>query len=261
MDRKENDASINSIVACISCSGNVFTEPLPSNDREEYTYRHINWWEGFKKYAVGMGTGAVISILRTGSGIQKLIREVGYTDTHAPLWSRYPNLFFENKESRLKWTQFYYISLNSLDEKMRDMNRKFTVLCLKWHVGPQSCIKLSIWPAVPASGCVWKQEPCVGVALLSGSILCVRACVFDWGLAWSISKCVLPFLIAVVKVGSAYGLRFLFRGRPRSRLRCCWFRQLLNEVRLCCRRARWLWVFIQEGDCCSLFRFWRYWVK
>jgi hypothetical protein len=34
MDLKENDASNNSsIVACIYCCGNVFTELLPSNDR------------------------------------------------------------------------------------------------------------------------------------------------------------------------------------------------------------------------------------
>jgi hypothetical protein len=31
-----------SIVACIRCSGNVFTEPLPSNGRKGYTCRHTD---------------------------------------------------------------------------------------------------------------------------------------------------------------------------------------------------------------------------
>jgi hypothetical protein len=36
MDSIENDASNNSsIVACIRCSGNVFTEPLPSNEMRD----------------------------------------------------------------------------------------------------------------------------------------------------------------------------------------------------------------------------------
>jgi hypothetical protein len=30
-DRTESDASNNSIILCIRCSGNVLTEPLPSN--------------------------------------------------------------------------------------------------------------------------------------------------------------------------------------------------------------------------------------
>jgi hypothetical protein len=36
MDCTEEDASnISSIVACIPCRGNAFTEPLPSNDRRD----------------------------------------------------------------------------------------------------------------------------------------------------------------------------------------------------------------------------------
>jgi hypothetical protein len=65
------------------CRGNVFTEPLSSNDRG-YTYRHTDWWEGFMKYAVEIGSGALIYIqifIKTGSSIQKLIRGWGYTDT------------------------------------------------------------------------------------------------------------------------------------------------------------------------------------
>jgi hypothetical protein len=50
----------------------VFTEPLPSNDRKDYM-----------KYAVEMGSGAMIyveSFMKTGSGIQKLLRGL-FTDT------------------------------------------------------------------------------------------------------------------------------------------------------------------------------------
>jgi hypothetical protein len=40
---------------CIRCCCNVLTEQLPSNDRG-----HTDWWEGFMKYAVEMGSGAMI---------------------------------------------------------------------------------------------------------------------------------------------------------------------------------------------------------
>jgi hypothetical protein len=43
-----------------------------------YTYRHTDKWEGFMKYAVEMGSGAMIytyipSFIKTGSAIQKSI--------------------------------------------------------------------------------------------------------------------------------------------------------------------------------------------
>jgi hypothetical protein len=55
---------------CIRCRGNVFTNPLPSNDRGIHRL-----WEGFINYAVKMGSGAMIytaSFIKTGSGIQQL---------------------------------------------------------------------------------------------------------------------------------------------------------------------------------------------
>jgi hypothetical protein len=85
---------------CIRCSGNVFTEPLPSNDRRD---SHADWWEGFIKYTVEMNTGAMIYIpnfIQIASVIQRLI--VGgvlysyYSDRISPL------LFFGRKENRLK---------------------------------------------------------------------------------------------------------------------------------------------------------------
>jgi hypothetical protein len=55
--RIENDAPNNS-----SLRGNVFMEPLPSNDSRGCTCRHTDWWEEFMKSAIEMGSGEVIYI-------------------------------------------------------------------------------------------------------------------------------------------------------------------------------------------------------
>jgi hypothetical protein len=95
------------------CCSIVLIELLPSNDTGflpnhcpttigAYTYRHTDWWEGFLKYAIEMGAGAMIetqSFLKIGSAIRKLIHrhtecmEINRTCLF---------LFFQNKESRLK---------------------------------------------------------------------------------------------------------------------------------------------------------------
>jgi hypothetical protein len=50
----QTQASKNSsVVACIRCSGNVFTEPLPSNERMD-TNTYTDWWEGFMMGSVAM---------------------------------------------------------------------------------------------------------------------------------------------------------------------------------------------------------------
>jgi hypothetical protein len=76
-DHIQNDASNkHSIVVFIRCHGNVFTEPMPCNDTRGYTYGHEDWWQGFMKYAVEMGSVAMIYIpssMKIGSGIQKLM--------------------------------------------------------------------------------------------------------------------------------------------------------------------------------------------
>jgi hypothetical protein len=44
-----------------------------------YIYRHKNSWDGFIKYTVEMGSGAMIfmpSLIKIGSAIQKLIRGI-----------------------------------------------------------------------------------------------------------------------------------------------------------------------------------------
>jgi hypothetical protein len=50
-------------------------------------YRHTDCWEGFKKYAVEMGSGAMIhipSFIKIVPGILKLMGRLGFTgiDTH-----------------------------------------------------------------------------------------------------------------------------------------------------------------------------------
>jgi hypothetical protein len=48
---------------------------LPINDRRD-AHTNRDWWEGFKKYAIEMGSSAMIfipSFVKIGSGIQKLI--------------------------------------------------------------------------------------------------------------------------------------------------------------------------------------------
>jgi hypothetical protein len=79
----------------------VFTEPLPSNEREGY--RHTDLKEGFMKYAVWMGSAAMIYILsfiNIGSGIQKLM-----WGGHSMVDLINLLLFFENKESWIRKRQ------------------------------------------------------------------------------------------------------------------------------------------------------------
>jgi hypothetical protein len=48
----------------------------------EYTYRHPDWWELLLKYAIEMGSGAMIhipSFIKIGSAIQRLMGRGGYT--------------------------------------------------------------------------------------------------------------------------------------------------------------------------------------
>jgi hypothetical protein len=54
----------------------IFTEPLPSNSMRGYTYRHTDCREGFMKYTVEIGSGAMIyipSFVNFLLSIQKLI--------------------------------------------------------------------------------------------------------------------------------------------------------------------------------------------
>jgi hypothetical protein len=76
MDGIENDASNNSFAAYVFVAAVTF---LPSHYLETtggYTYRHTDSWEGFMKYAVVMGPGAMKYIpcfIKIGLGIQKLL--------------------------------------------------------------------------------------------------------------------------------------------------------------------------------------------
>jgi hypothetical protein len=80
MDCIENDASNNSIAGVFIVTITFFTEPLSSKDGGIHI--QTDRWEGFMKYAIETGPGAMIyipSFMKIGSGIQKLIG--GYTDS------------------------------------------------------------------------------------------------------------------------------------------------------------------------------------
>jgi hypothetical protein len=75
--RKRRGQQLFYCCVCIPCRGNVFIELLPSND----THADTDWWEGFMKYTVEMGSGTMIYIPTfMHSDIQKLIR--GDSQTH-----------------------------------------------------------------------------------------------------------------------------------------------------------------------------------
>jgi hypothetical protein len=71
-------------ISSTRCHGDIFIEPLPSNNREIFTKplpgnnripTDTDLWEGFIKYDVEMGSGAMIhipSFIMTGSAIQRL---------------------------------------------------------------------------------------------------------------------------------------------------------------------------------------------
>jgi hypothetical protein len=57
---------------------------LPSNNKRDTHYGLTDCREGFMKYAVEMGLGAMIyipSFIKIGSGIRKLMVGEGFTDT------------------------------------------------------------------------------------------------------------------------------------------------------------------------------------
>jgi hypothetical protein len=73
----ENDASHNSsIVACVFFAAGRFLPSRCLATINEHTYRHADGWEGFMKYTVQKGSGAMINVpsfIKIDSAIQKLI--------------------------------------------------------------------------------------------------------------------------------------------------------------------------------------------
>jgi hypothetical protein len=74
MDRTENDSN-SSIAACIRCHGNVFAEPLPSNDKRGYTDTETDETDLWS-------TPLRQSFIKTSSGIHKLMGGGGGGDIH-----------------------------------------------------------------------------------------------------------------------------------------------------------------------------------
>jgi branched-subunit amino acid transport protein len=77
MDHIENDASnSSSVVACIFVAAATFLLSRCLATIRGYTYRYTDWWERFMKYAVEMGSVAIVyipSFIKSGSSIQKLM--------------------------------------------------------------------------------------------------------------------------------------------------------------------------------------------
>jgi hypothetical protein len=98
----------------ISCRGNVFTKPLPSNDGG-YAYRHrlmggiyeVRRWDGLSCHDIHT------KFNRDWLRHSKVNRR--YTLTHRQHGDRTDLLsFFQNKESRLKWGQGSHDHLSKL---------------------------------------------------------------------------------------------------------------------------------------------------
>jgi hypothetical protein len=92
-----------------------------------YTYRHTEWWEGFTKYAVDMGSDAMIyipSFIKIGSGIQKLTKG----DTQTARWSHKPTFLISKTKGRLMRSPFsVFVCLSPLPQS--------TFNCLNLKVG------------------------------------------------------------------------------------------------------------------------------
>jgi hypothetical protein len=90
------------IVSCVFVAAVTFSPSRCLATNEGQTYRHTDWWEGFMKNAVEMGSGAMIYIYtkvhKDWFRHSKVNGGGGFTDIYM-----YINLFlfFQNKESRL----------------------------------------------------------------------------------------------------------------------------------------------------------------
>jgi hypothetical protein len=76
-DRIENNESNNYfIIACIISAAVTFLPSRSIPTTGGYTYKHTDRWEGFMKYDVEMGSGAMIyvpSFIKIGHSIQNLV--------------------------------------------------------------------------------------------------------------------------------------------------------------------------------------------
>jgi hypothetical protein len=77
MDCIENDPlNDSSIVAYVLVAAVTFLLSRCLATIGRYTYRHIDWWEGFMKYVDEIDSGAILympSFIKIGSGVQKFI--------------------------------------------------------------------------------------------------------------------------------------------------------------------------------------------
>jgi hypothetical protein len=99
--------------------------------QEGYTYRHTDWWEGFMKYAVEMGSGAMIyipSFIKIGLAIQKLTRGELRKHTHKQTRRQHVShisllLFCQNKESRLRMDSKQWVGRTRVVDRVTVRNK------------------------------------------------------------------------------------------------------------------------------------------
>jgi hypothetical protein len=89
-----HSSNISYVVACILCRGNVFIEPLCSNDRRDaQTYRLMGGIYELRRWDVLRCHKYIPSFINIDSVTQKLIVGV-YTITQTPWWSHKPTFVF-----------------------------------------------------------------------------------------------------------------------------------------------------------------------
>jgi hypothetical protein len=101
-DRIENDASNNSSLFLVFVAAGTCIPSRCLTTIREYKNRHTDWWEGFIKYSVEMGSNAMIYIpssIIIGWSIQKLKGGDSHADTHT---GSKPTFNFQNKEKSPK---------------------------------------------------------------------------------------------------------------------------------------------------------------
>jgi hypothetical protein len=135
-----------STVACILCRGNVFTEPLPSNDkRHTHTHRLMG---GVYEVAVKMGSVAVTYVVQAF----KSWWEGGFTDTDSIEIAKTIFIFFFKIRKvgwdRCKGTAYAFSHMTHLDYVTVEKKLAVTLQIIGYLIPNKS---ETIWPTEPVS--------------------------------------------------------------------------------------------------------------
>jgi hypothetical protein len=148
---------------CIRCRGDVFTEPLPSNDKGIHTHTHKLMGRIYE-IALEIDSGALIyipSFIKLRSRIQKLIG--GYTNTHTawrshtPTWEQNEIISQSKFAKTYIWLEFRrcLFRFSARTWVLLTENFRGFLLSLKANAGIASLIR----PRPPPSTTVSLHEP------------------------------------------------------------------------------------------------------